>query len=141
MREISFRAWDGKEMYDNFRPLWSDNSGITYPANNGGLIEYDDSLDSEECDLKVMQFTGLMDKNETKIYEGDIIKVYNDRYDEDDKHFLEETITTVKWGDRGYLEIQLPKTKGWVPLHWYQKRKHEVIGNIWENPELLEEKE
>ena len=107
MREISFRAWDGKEMYDNFRPLWSDNSGITYPANNGGLIEYDDSLDSEECDLKVMQFTGLMDKNgEVYVYEGDIINkegdVIGNKYENKDllrktTNFLIEGICTKDW--------------------------------------------
>ena len=65
MRQIKFRGWDekNKEMVDNINLLFSNHL-------NDCFEEY------EECGLKIMQYTGLKDKNGKEIYEGDIVRVF-----------------------------------------------------------------
>ena len=73
-----------------------------------------------------MQSTGLKDKNGTEIYEGDIVK---NIYDE---------IYVVKWFDAGFhLEEKYNGGFDYFELHFGDNK--EVIGNIYENPELLED--
>lgn len=75
--------------------------------------------------VELMQSTGLKDKNGTEIYEGDIIK---NPYDE---------IYTVKWFDAAfYLEEKY--NGGFDYFELYSGDNKKVIGNIYENPELLE---
>ena len=75
--------------------------------------------------VELMQSTGLKDINGTEIYEGDIIK---NPYDE---------IYTVKWFDAAfYLEEKY--NGGFDYFELYSGDNKKVIGNIYENPELLE---
>lgn len=105
MREIKFRVWieKGKRMlYD---------SSLAIKGNQ--IIE--------EIGTKVMQFTGLKDKNDKEIYEGDIVETRYGKgkitYDETNACFTPNVAAMdfEAW-DIDYLE---------------------VIGNIYENPELI----
>ena len=83
--------------------------------------------DLEETEnWKVMQWTGLLDKNSVEIYEGDIVVGSN----------IGSTIKrreVVEFDDGGFSPFSIA---GWeVTLDW---RRCEVIGNIYENAELLE---
>ena len=103
----------------------------------GGLIGYGQGVGrgwiGKEWEL--MQYTGLLDKNGKEIYEGDIVKVqeFDDDYDATN-HVVEYC------GDRNYLAFDI---KGWDGdangLSEAQGYPFEcvVIGNIYENPELL----
>jgi hypothetical protein len=75
--------------------------------------------DWDEPVFHLMQFTGLKDKNGKEIYEGDIVRC-NDSYTD-----------TVYWGEYGFQPF-MGDLDGNVP-----PEDCEVIGNIYENPELF----
>lgn len=139
MREIEFRTWDKKYYmleYDVSPDLLIGMDGKVYQKeerNYAGtsFIEYEVASHYE-----VMQYTGLKDKNEIPIYEGDIVSTDLSR------PFL---IVEFRNGafmyqchDNGqdYYDHMEPAFSEVVGLTKY----HEVIGNIYENPELLETK-
>ena len=84
----------------------------------------------------VGQFTGLVDKNGKKIFEGDIIKTVTNSFDRD------EFITEIKFGARSGVQ-GFYLANGRMMFYFGQKdltvmNDTEVIGNIHDNPELLE---
>lgn len=78
----------------------------------------------------VGQFTGLTDKNGKEIFEGDIIKTHN--------QYGDEFIDIVIWNE-STLQFEIEETKQtiWSELNLYKYRDCEIIGNIYDNPELL----
>ena len=139
MREIKFRVLiDHKIYYQDKYEAYGDNlSSIdickeTITINS--FYNYEDVYRFEDEEVKLMQYTGVKDKNGKEIYEGDIIK-YKFPYDTRLKHispvkFLE---TEASFGikDRYGNEI---------PLYTISANNYfEVIGNIYENKNLLEE--
>lgn len=127
MREIKFRAWDEME-----KLMFREQEYNTYEEINideGELIAGSNDENGDWYELKLMQFTGLKDKNGKEIYEGDIVLIdwKDNRYGKH-KGIVEWNIEQACW------EFGAGATS---ELDW----SHEVIGNIYENPELLEEKE
>ena len=109
---FQFRAWKGKEN----RMVY----GVTYL----NPLILDPKIDPENAQNKLMQSTGLKDKNGKLIYEGDIVNIHN--------LFTDKIIL-----NKGCFCI----SKGSYNQATYWKHDTiEVIGNIYENPELLEVK-
>lgn len=122
MREIKFRAWD--VFYKKF--TYSHDCGSDAIDNRlasfFGIVE---GARASKRDVPVMQFTGLKDKNGEEIYEGDIIGEAGCAY----KVEFKDGIFCIG----GATEPAIY----WI---WARSRKGivtEVIGNIYENPELL----
>ncbi len=113
MREIKFRAWDAEEK--NF---------IYFDALEGLLSECDETY-RQRCVGKFEQFTGLHDKNGKEIYEGDLIKYGSDAPLE---VIYRESCFCYNQKSRYISRLQI----------FDNINKIEVIGNIHENPELLE---
>lgn len=84
----------------------------------------------------VGQYTGLKDKNEKEIYEGDILKVSTEGRWAD----ISGAIGVVEFSDELQWSFAYSKTDtriGFMPITWGGFSDLEVIGNIHENPELI----
>lgn len=131
-REIKFRAWDrdNKEMFFVAK--------MTFRTDNDVFRIWGDKHFKEDifhivnpADCELMQYTGLKDKNGKEIYEGDIVKKVTGVY--------EISITPlgtqigkylVSYGVTGQDEFD----------ENYTLENFRIIGNIYENPELLKQK-
>lgn len=134
MREILFR---GKTPNN----IWIYGNLNYYPDINRTFIRKNDkklcpsmqsSLEEEVSKKTVGQYTGLTDKNGKKIFEGDIVKFCTE---------LKE-ICFVDYGKGKYILRQLKKDKylSWQSIDIFELfgLEWEVIGNIHDNPELME---
>jgi len=119
MREIKFRCWDKKNKVMKY---WSSIYCLLLP------LEYKESH-------VLMQYTGLHDKNSKEIYEGDIVTGYTSfEQPNDEIEWSKETPAIVEWHK---------KMCGFYPFYLNARwrcdvEEIEVIGNIYENPELIE---
>ncbi|MFD1484667.1 YopX family protein [Lacticaseibacillus baoqingensis] len=125
MREIKFRVWDkDSEWMDNVVRLEADDSGHIDTAEGYGDVYHN---------FVLMQYTGLRDKNGREIYEGDIVKLHQVVLSPDDTiGWVEYTAQygySIRFGKRRCRQSDWATDEG---------AKYEVIGNIFENPELLE---
>jgi len=134
MREIKFRAWDkrNKEMADS-KILWLKLNGaelthISLKKKDFGIFDFIDQVE-------LMQYTGLKDKNGKEIYEGDIVTGYTSyENDNDAREWTVNKPANVYWDEEFCAFYPFYLNARWrcnvVDI--------EVIGNIYENPELLE---
>jgi uncharacterized phage protein (TIGR01671 family) len=144
MREIKFRAWDE---YDNkmYKKQAVDEDGYAVDING-------DEAYSNEPGRVLMQYTGLKDKNGVEIYEGDILGgYYEETYDDYwfcgfVVEFRNGAFRCVKGID---VKIDLGYQDGFqeyadsqfdfIEEAYIKQFQCEVIGNIYENKNLLEE--
>lgn len=123
-----FRAWteEGEAMYYDVYPFKDDTLFLSYDE-----IAFDEVPAS---DFIIMQSTGLKDKNDKEIYEGDIVK-----YKSGWKTFTEEVAYNNNFGGFGVMDADadIIFTFGELLVH-ISLSSLEVIGNVYENPELLE---
>lgn len=137
MREIKFRGKrldNGEWVYGNLvkypkTEKWVPQSEIWFFDDEGGGEHY-----YIVNPTTVGQFTGLYDKDGNEIYEGDICKYsYINPMTREERTF----VWKVEWSNGAYwlhsIDDSLQDT-----LLWIQHKEIEVIGNIYENPELLQ---
>jgi len=116
MREIKFRAWD-KEKKE-----W-ETDGIIIEIETGlpWWIEFGEMMDEAE-DIILVEYTGLKDKNGKEIYEEDIVKKGRVRF-------------IIEFRDGAFEMIGINIISVARLSHSY--RDIEIIGNKFENPELM----
>lgn len=128
MREIKFRDYNPE----------------TKEMRHFDLDEYD--REEHNCYGNIMQYTGLKDKNGKEIYEGDIVKIVEDKnikVANQPHQFMFGDIAKVEWSNVNLayylvnenheeIECQMDYYGAWSGWNWL-----EVIGNIYENMELL----
>ena len=124
MREILFR---GKDEYG----VWRYGLPMVY-SEDFTVITSPHAFDKTVIPDTVGQYTGLIDKNDTKIFEGDIVL---DKYECEKFGFAGIVIYVPK---RSSFEIQNPKHPDYIANLGARIDSVKVIGNIFDNPELLE---
>jgi uncharacterized phage protein (TIGR01671 family) len=151
MREIKFRAWEqhGKRMIG-----WHD---IAFPKSGSSARLCDHPLrhaSDESCIFKYLQYTGLKDKNGKEIYEGDIVELHcsanednvvtatitwNDEIAKFDPAIHDKEMFVTRGTYAGKMK-NMREVHSWCGLHhcFSFPNRLKVIGNIYENPELLE---
>lgn len=142
-REIKFRTWNGSEM------IYLKNSGLQYFDFEGSYSlgftvdaysafwahEHYQKMTDEAGKFPIMEYTGLKDKNGVDIYEGDIVDKGRGEifYNELKAKFQ------VKWHDKVFKRVrgESPNYNNGEDLFMNSQIAWEVIGNIYQNPELL----
>ncbi len=132
MREIKFRVWDlqGK--------CWLPQAQLAVAAFYGhkDILTYqaeEDRWIAETISFAVMQYTGVKDKNGREIYEGDII-LYPWATGDYSKAIIE--YRTPQWASPGFTAKTIWHDQDDSGLDIQFDSRAEVIGNIYENPEL-----
>ncbi|NIB76441.1 hypothetical protein E3V25_09780 [Streptococcus pseudopneumoniae] len=137
-----FRVWDSveKKFVEHF--FITDNGlicNMEKPTSDSKLL-----IPIEKSELILMQSTGLKDKNGVEIFEGDVVSRNSG---------MPSVVKFGKWiyeEDFGYKikNIGFHLNSSYDDDEWFQamdyediRKNYEVIGNIYENPELLEDKE
>lgn len=110
MKTIKFRAWDKKE-----KKMCIPHLSMFLEKNNNF---------SEDNNLVLMQFTGLLDKNGKEIFEGDIIS-------------FGQNSRRVNWVGAGFWLIDFCGNGIDIEPTFNEIKNWKIIGNIYENPELL----
>ena len=126
MREIKFRAWDGEKMSHSKVEYFDDMVGLRF--------EHFD-IDCEKPTL--MQYTGFKDKNGKEIYEGDILS--GDFYFGGTGWF--DTVEGYYKLENEVVEFEDGSFRAGGSYLSYVGYDIKIVGNIYENPELLEVKE
>jgi uncharacterized phage protein (TIGR01671 family) len=126
MREIKFRAWSASSK--TMRPL----TQITFTGGGTWSVEKGTGVSIEfQPNIEVLQYTGLKDKNGKEIYEGDVILDTS----------LFGGIFEIAWAD-AYSGAQWCQVKSDGTINDFygglsRSEDIEVIGNIYENPDLI----
>lgn len=131
MREIIFRGkhaksgeWVVGDLIQAHQPLKSIlEGGVFYPID----------------DTTVGQYTGYDDATDTGVYEGDIVEFLSRIYDEDGCVMFEATRIGYVRLSFGQWSVRIPEINTSTNLYGIDSRKIVVIGNIHDNPELVEE--
>lgn len=129
MREIKFRVWDKKRKRMFAATTINASGDVSVFIDDDGLY----LLPAEQVEL--MQYTGLKDKNDKDIYDGDILGgIWESGF--------------ISWCEKckqfQYHSVDIGCMACSGDVHWYEiaedDGKLEVIGNIYENHELLEDR-
>ncbi len=126
MREIKFRAWTKDDIIDNWFMI--DGEDLAIDGEDLAFEEFAPLVDllKDTDNQKFMQYTGLKDKNGVDIYEGDIIK-WVTTFNTTSKT---EHIDTMEWCPKVVAYLLMPH------VHEPHGADMEIIGNIYENPDL-----
>lgn len=120
--KLKFRAWDGERLRNVNTIGWVDDGVdfVTTPRYSGPAE-----------DFILMQYTGLKDKNGVEIYDGDIVKYIHIDYIDQNTSVYRYFIVECESAAEGMY----PFNNEYFSVYGDD---YEIIGNIYENPEMME---
>lgn len=134
MRNIKFRVWDkSSKIMGSIRSIRGNFSQFSY-VDYHPLLGLLPVKNREICHVELLQFTGLKDKYGVEIYEGDVISIGCSK-----THPELDLVVVCRNFDTAAFACRLPHEKEPYSDHLFGINSGEVIGNIYENPELLEQ--
>lgn len=144
MKEIKFRAWDKNQKWMFYPSSISWKDGKLWVCNSRGENRLEYELINPNAEL--MQYTGLKDKNGKEIYEGDIVKyrTFRDALLDELNEDTDPGIALVP--ELVFVEVK-QTSAGWSPfvslshgdesINLSSRKGIEIVGNIYENKELI----
>lgn len=136
MREFKFRAWtESQQKFLSHTKLGDHYLFLEYEGDKPDvklnilhfILKYQN--DDRQKEFVLQQWTGLKDKNDKEVYEGDIIKLEGSPY-----------IYSIVWNSYQWCisddTEQLPYDDNLQPFNSVVQERAMVVGNIFENPEL-----
>lgn len=129
MREIKFRVWDNGLMKKFVRiPFYLNCEGYVYKDNDPHGVDMSGKRSvSPMQNVIAMQFTGLKDKNGKEVYEGDLITW---------PHLNNLETCEVYYNESEFAFVARPINKN-IELESWLDSTCKVIGNVFENPDLI----
>jgi uncharacterized phage protein (TIGR01671 family) len=124
-REHSYRAWDKEN-----------NEMVLIDFLGEDIIHIKNAEWENKEDFEIMQYTGLKDKNNNKIYEGDIVQAVWYNYEQPECETFGEVIFNSGWLSF-CIWNESNKTMSEMNGQGYYTWEIEVVGNIHKNPELI----
>jgi uncharacterized phage protein (TIGR01671 family) len=129
MQRLKFRVWDkkGKVMFIVKGMAFEEDLVKVKVEKDGRIMEL------PAGDIEIMQFTGIVDNDGSEVYEGDIVKVLG-------KH---NQLFGYVWFNGFFYTVNLfnvPGADNWPIMKEENIRSLDVIGNIYENHDMLEPK-
>ena len=133
MREILFRGYSKKFgwVFGDYSKVTQNIPSYIYPRGQKLIII--EGIAIAVCDKSIGQYTGLLDKSNDGIFEGDILEFTDDNGD--------EYLCEVFWDD-DLVGWSMRDTDGVVEdCSYWNPRYYKIVGNVYENPDLLKESE
>jgi uncharacterized phage protein (TIGR01671 family) len=122
-REIKFKAWDGESMSKNSKTIQE-------------LVE-EGTNSRDPMKLIWLEYTGLKDKSDKDVYEGDIVKSF---YGVGTYTVIFKNGCFGLMGNSDFLDDwERPKNSAFSKFSECDNYKMEILGNVYENPNLINE--
>lgn len=158
MRELKYRAWDTEAKCYVKDPILTDNFGQVYEVCEEASNKRGTCLITHKPNVILEQYTGLKDKNGKEIYEGDILEFDKDFDDNTNKYvpFFDEKLAAISFRMYGYQDYisesgseEFESNMSFIgDMENYEREEIlfyteyiSIIGDIHNNPELLEDAE
>ena len=126
MRELKFRAYDTEAKCYIEEPILADNFGQVYVVCEEASNKKGTCLITHKPNVVIEQYTGQKDRDGEEIYEGDILQYFG-------------ATLVVEYHDATFWGVKYDSKEAWNIRCFIGVSGARAIGNIHENPELLEE--